>query len=319
MKKQLKVLLIFVACLILAVSSIFISNNYIVILIDQILINIIVLMGLNFVTGMMGQMNLGTAGIMAIGAYTTALLCTKLGLSPWVSMLFVVVMGIVVGVCIGYPSLRIKGIYLALTTLGFSEIVRIVITNLVDLTGGPSGIRAIPGFNLFGLEIKGAHAYLYLFLAIAFVLLMVTLYVTNSKWGRAIKAVSNNELAVEACGIKLSTVKVFAFTLCCVYASIGGALYAHLIGYISPSDFTMKVTIKYLMMLMVGGIGSTSGNILGAILVTLLPEMLRNFDNYYWLAFSGVMLLMAILAPNGLISIGKRIFSFAKRKLKKGR
>lgn len=319
MKKQMKVLLIFVACLILAVSSIFISNNYIVILIDQILINIIVLMGLNFVTGMMGQMNLGTAGIMAIGAYTTALLCTKLGMSPWVAMLFVIVMGIVVGVCIGYPSLRIKGIYLALTTLGFSEIVRIVITNLVDLTGGPSGIRAIPGFSLFGLEIKGAHSYLFLFLAIAFVLMMVTLYVTNSKWGRAIKAVSNNELAVEACGIKLSTVKVFAFTLCCVYASIGGALYAHLIGYISPSDFTMKVTIKYLMMLMVGGIGSTTGNVLGAILVTLLPEMLRNFDNYYWLAFSGVMLIMSILAPNGLISIGKRVVSFAKRKLKKGR
>ena len=130
MKKSIKVLLIFVTCIILAVLSMFISNNYIVILMDQILINIIVLMGLNFVTGMMGQMNLGTAGIMALGAYTTALLCTKLGLSPWVAMLFVIVMGIVVGVCIGYPSLRIKGIYLALTTLGFSEIVRIVITNL---------------------------------------------------------------------------------------------------------------------------------------------------------------------------------------------
>ena len=168
MKKQLKVLLIFAACAILAATSVFINNNYIVILIDQILINIIVLMGLNFVTGMIGQMNLGTAGIMAIGAYTTALLCTKLGMSPWVAMLFVIVMGILVGICIGYPSLRIKGIYLALTTLGFSEIVRIVITNLVDLTGGPSGIRAIPGLILRALN-QGCTRVSFPFLPSAFV------------------------------------------------------------------------------------------------------------------------------------------------------
>ena len=230
------------------------------------------------------------------------------------SLLFVILMGIAIGIIIGYPSLRIKGIYLALTTLGFSEIVRILVTNLMDLTGGPSGVRAIPGFTFFGLQINSAHSYLFLFMAILFVLLVLTVYITNSKWGRAIKAVANNELAVEACGIRLSTVKVFAFTLCCVYGCIGGALYAHLIGYISPSDFSMKLTIKYLMMLMVGGIGSTGGNVLGAVLVTLLPELLRKFDNYYWLIFSAFMLIMAIFNPYGLLEIVQKITRYFRDK-----
>ena len=125
-------------------------------------------------------------------------------MSSWLSLLFVILMGIAIGIIIGYPSLRIKGIYLALTTLGFSEIVRILVTNLMDLTGGPSGVRAIPGFTFFGLQINSAHSYLFLFMAILFVLLVLTVYITNSKWGRAIKAVANNELAVEACGIRLS-------------------------------------------------------------------------------------------------------------------
>ena len=312
--KKYKVFWIFLTCAALALASLLVQNNYLIILADQIIISIIVLMGLNFVTSMMGQMNLGTAGIMALGAYTSALLCTKLSMSSWLSLLFVILMGIAIGIIIGYPSLRIKGIYLALTTLGFSEIVRILVTNLMDLTGGPSGVRAIPGFTFFGLQINSAHSYLFLFMAILFVLLVLTVYITNSKWGRAIKAVANNELAVEACGICLSTVKVFAFTLCCVYGCIGGALYAHLIGYISPSDFSMKLTIKYLMMLMVGGIGSTGGNVLGAVLVTLLPELLRKFDNYYWLIFSAFMLIMAIFNPYGLLEIVRKITRYFRDK-----
>ena len=134
--KKYKVLWIFLTCAALALASLLVQNNYLIILADQIIISIIVLMGLNFVTGMMGQMNLGTAGIMALGAYTSALLCTKLSMSSWLSLLFVILMGIAIGIIIGYPSLRIKGIYLALTTLGFSEIVRILVTNLMDLTGG---------------------------------------------------------------------------------------------------------------------------------------------------------------------------------------
>lgn len=317
MKKKTQVVLLLLAAVALIVLPDILTNNYYIIVCNQTLISIIVLMGLNFVTGLMGQMNLGTAGIMALGAYTSALFCTKLNMSPWIAMVFVVLMGCILGVALGYPSLRIKGIYLSLTTLGFSEIIRILLNNLVNLTGGPTGVRSIPKFSFFGILLKSSKQYYYLLLVFVVILMVIALAIINSKWGRAIKAIKDSDLAVEACGIKLSTVKVFAFTLCCVYGCIGGALHAHLIGYISPSDFTMDTTIKYLMMLMVGGIGSIGGNVLGAIIVNVLPEVLRFMDDYYWLVFSSIILVCSIVKPNGLMPELRKLFSAIARKLVK--
>lgn len=305
MKKQYRILLFALCAAGLIALPLVFTNSYLVILFDQTLISIIVLMGLNFITGLMGQMNLGTAGIMAMGAYTSALLCTKANMSPWLALVFVILMGCLLGVGLGYPSLRIKGIYLALTTLGFSEIIRIVINNLVDITGGPTGVRSIPGFNLFGFNIQGPRPFYYLLLVMTAVLLAIALRIISSKWGRAIKAIKDNDLAVEACGVRLANIKVFAFTLCCIYGCIGGAMYGHLIGYISPTDFTVDTTIRYLMMLMIGGIGSTGGNILGAVIVNMLPEMLRFLGSYYWIIFSIIILVFSVVLPNGLISLIK--------------
>lgn len=310
MKSIHRIIAIAGLCLLMMLLPVFISNDYIIILLDQTLISLIVLMGLNFITGLLGEMNLGTAGIMAMGAYTSAMLTTKLAMSPWLALVFVILTGFIIGIGLGYPSLRIKGIYLALTTLGFGEIIRIVINNLVNLTGGPTGIRNIPGFTFFGYIIKGARPYYYLLLAFAVILLIIAVRIIHSKWGRAIKAVKDNDLAVEACGIKLSSIKIFAFTLCCIYGCIGGAMYGHLIGYISPTDFSMDTTIRYLMMLMIGGIGSTPGNILGAVIVNILPEVLRFLGSYYWLVFSIIILIISVLIPHGLISVCK---SFGNR------
>ncbi len=318
MKKRTKVLLLTGLGLLLAALPVFITNAYAIIVINQTLISIIVLMGLNFITGLMGQMNLGTAGIMAMGAYTSALLTTKLSMSPWVALISAVLMGCILGIGLGYPSLRIKGIYLALTTLGFSEIIRLVINNLVDITGGPTGVRNIPCFKLFSYEIKGAVPYYYLLLIFVVVMIVIALRIIHSKWGRAIKAIKDNEVAVEACGIKLSTIKIFAFTLCCVYGCIGGALYGHLIGYISPTDFSVDTTIRYLMMLMIGGIGSIPGNVIGAVVVNVLPEALRFLGNYYWLIFSILILVSSVLLPNGLVSVIKMIYSKVSRFAVKG-
>jgi len=222
-------------------------------------------------------------------------------------MVFVILMGCILGVGLGYPSLRIKGIYLSLTTLGFSEIIRLVINNLVGLTGGPTGVRNIPDFNLFGYEISSARHYYYLLLVFVAALMLFAVGIIRSKWGRAMKAIKDADLAVEACGIKLSSVKIFAFTLCCIYGCIGGALYGHLIGYISPTDFTMDTTVRYLMMLMIGGIGSIGGNVLGAIIINMLPEALRFLDTYYWLVFSILVLISSILIPNGLVSVMRKL------------
>lgn len=316
MKRVSNVLLMALLLAALILLPIIINSTYIIIVLGQTLISIVVLMGLNFITGLMGQMNLGTAGIMALGAYTSALLCTRLSMSPWLAMLFVILMGGLLGVGLGYPSLRIKGIYLALTTLGFSEIIRLVLNNLIDLTGGPTGVRNIPDFNLFGYEISGARPYYYLLLTFVIVLMIIAIRIIKSKWGRAIKAIKDSDMAVEACGISLSSIKIFAFTLCCIYGCIGGALYAHFIGYISPADFTTDTSIRYLMMLMIGGIGSTAGNVIGAIIVNILPEMLRFLDSYYWLVFSTVVLVCSVVIPNGLVSVVHGAFQRLSARLK---
>lgn len=286
----------------------FLSNNYHLNLLIQVLINTIIVAGLNFITGLTGQMNLGTAGIFAMGAYTSALLSTKLAINPWLGLLAAIAMGLVIGIALGYPSLRVKGVYLSLTTIGFSEIVRILITNMSDVTGGALGVSGIPAFSIFGFQFNTNRRVFYLYLALAVLLVLIAWRIVNSKWGRAFKSIRDNAEAVEAVGLNISTLKIMAFTLAAVFGCIAGSLYAHYIGFINPSAYNLEFSINYVVMLIIGGVGSVPGNILGAALITLVPEGLRFMENYYWLVFSVITLLFVIFLPNGIVSLfkGKR-------------
>lgn len=298
MKK--KKLLAYGICLILAVILPHVlGGNYYLSLYGQALINIIIVLGLNFITGLTRNMNLGTAGIMALGAYTSALLSVKLGVSPWLGLAASVVMGFLIGRGLGYPSLRVKGVYLSLTTIAFGEIVRLVLNNTTKITEGAQGVKSIPLYSLFGYQIQRGIPFYYLLLVIMLLLLWVSHRIVNSKWGRAYKAISDNPDAAESLGIDIAKIKVMAFTLAAIYASVGGALYAHLIGYINPQTFTFDMSIRFVIMLMVGGIGLVRGNIFGAIIVTLLPELLRFLGDYYQLVFYVVAFIGAIKLPQG--------------------
>jgi len=317
LKRKISLITVLVLLIIFLMIPVFVKQTYFIILFDNVFISIIVLIGLNFLSGLMGEINLGTAGIMAMGAYTSALLCTRLHMSPWLGLVGAIVMGLLIGICLGYPSLRMKGIYLALTTLGFAEIVTIIINNL-KVTGGTTGIRNIPAVSIFGHELSAAQDFYYFILVCVIIILLITYKIINSKWGRVIKAIKDNDVAVEACGIKTANIKIKVFTLCSIYGCIGGALYSQLNGYICPSDFTLNSSITYLMMLMLGGIGSVPGNIIGAFVITMLPEYLRFLQNYYWLTFSVIILIFSVLLPNGLISLFKalyqRLFDLITRK-----
>ncbi len=281
----------------------FVTNTYDRMLFDQTLINIMAVVGLNFITGLTGQVNLGMAGIVAAGAYTSALLTTKFLLSPWLTLVCAVLVGIVIGVVLGWPSLRIKGIYLALTTIGFGEIVRLLLTNMADITGGTQGVLNIPPYTLFGLQIDNEGAYYYLLLTAVIGMVLLAQRVIDSKWGRVFKAIRDNDQAAEVCGVNIAEIKITAFILSTVYASIAGAFYAHLMGYINPADFNFDLSVKYLMMLMLGGIGSVPGGIIGGIVITTLPEYLRFLKDYYWLIFSILVLVAVVVLPNGLVSV----------------
>lgn len=283
-----------------------VTNTYYVTMFCLALIYIIIAFGLNFITGMTGQMNLGTAGIYCLGAYTSALLATKAGISPWLALFAVIGVGFLVGVGLGYPSLRLEGVYLSLTTIAFGEVVRLLVNNMTNFTGGAQGVRNIPPYSIFGYEIVSKTQNYYFILAFVIVFAVISYRIMNSKWGRAFIAIRDNIEAVETCGINTATIKIIAFTLAAIYGCVAGALYAHYSTYINASTFTLNLSVSFVVMIMVGGIGSMWGCVLGAIIVSMLPEFLRFLGEYYQITYSTVILLCAVFLPGGIINTIKR-------------
>lgn len=303
MNKSVKITGLIALIVALSIIPVVDKNTYHHIVMCQTLVNIVVVSGLNFITGLTGQMNMGTAGIMALGAYSAALCSTKFNLPIFVGFLVSIIMGLVIGKGLGYPSLRLKGVYLSLTTIGFSEITRLILTNWVDLTGGTMGVQNIPWINFFGFKLDSSFKIYYLYLIIAVLVTVAAYRIIHSKWGRVFKAIRDNVEAVEASGVDIAKMKILAFTLATVLGCFGGAMYSHMMGYINPTTFTQDLSANYLAMMMIGGIGTVGGNVLGAAAITILPEVLRFMENYYWLVFSTIALLFAIFLPNGIVSL----------------
>lgn len=301
--------IILLACALL-VPIIFSGNRaYICQMLCTAMLYLVAVFGLNFVTGMSGQINIGMAGTFCLGAYTSALLTVKVGLSPWLALPAVILMGVLVGLILGYPSLRVKGIYLALTTIALTEIVRKVITNLSDLTGGSMGVKNIPDFSLFGFELNSPVRFYYFMVAVVTLLALLCNYIIHSKWGRAFFAVKDDDTAAESCGINITAIKLTAFTLSSIFGCLAGALFAHQQGYLNPTTFTLEMSFTFIIMMAFGGAGNVYGCIIGALSITVLPELLRFLGEYYKIVYSAIVLLIAIFVPGGVISIGKRLFS----------
>ncbi len=313
-KKNLAPVMILMLAILLPV---FISNNYYVVIFNQILIYSIIVFGLNFITGLTGQTNLGTAGIMALGGYVSAILCTKCGWSPWFSTLLAVFAGYFIGVLLGYPSLKLKGVYLALTTLAFNEVVRLLSTNLTGLTGGTQGIKNIPRYSLFGFELDTNRKYYYFVLVIAVLMFLVSVRIVHSKWGREFKAVRDNIDALPSLGLDVKKIKIRAFTLAAVYGAFGGALYVHFNMYMNSSTYTVDLSIKMLIMLLFGGIGNVVGNVFGTAVVIFLPEALRFLGDYYQVVFYAIALGCSLFFPNGIISMFQGIGRFFRNRVQK--
>lgn len=302
--KMKKISVTMISIVIAIIVPLLVTDNYNRGIFIMALINIIVVLGLNFITGLTGQMNLGTAGIFAVGAYTTALLTTKVGLSPWLTIIASIVMGLIIGVGLGFPSLRVQGVYLALTTIGFSEIIRILISNF-KFTNGIMGIRNIPTFSIGGFVLDDKLSVYYLYLVFVIIMGIIAYRITYSKWGRLFKAIRDNYEAVQASGVNIATPKIMAFTLAAIYGCVAGSLYAVHMEFITPSVFTFDLSTTFIIMMMLGGIGSVPGAVLGAIVCTILPEKLRFIGNWYWIVFSIIVLLIILFRPNGVISFFK--------------
>lgn len=252
-------------------------------------INIILATSLNIVTGFTGQLSLGHAAFMGIGAYTSAILTLKISV-PFVPALIAGgVIAAVFGILIGIPTLRLKGDYLAIATLGFGEIIRIIALNL-KITGGTVGLRGIKQETTF------------LVVLIVLVLTIFTIRrIINSRVGRTFISIREDEIAAEAMGIETTKYKVLAFALAAFYAGIAGGLFAHYFRYINPNSFGFMRSIEILSMVVLGGMGKISGSIVGAAVLTAAPELLRSISAYRQLIYGALLVIMMIVRPEGIL------------------
>jgi branched-chain amino acid transport system permease protein len=266
------------------------------------LVMVIAVIGLNITMGYAGQVSLCHAAFMGVGAYITALFITH-GHSFWIALLVVIAAEIGLGIVIGYPSLKVKHMYLALVTLGFGRIFYVFVQNASDITGGPTGIGDITRPNLLFVNLDSDLGFYYFILASAVLVILSAAWIAKSKWGRAFKSLRVNEVKAAMVGVDIRKYKLLSFVLGAIYAGVGGCLYACLLEYIGPSGFTDMITFRMIMMLVIGGLGRLEGAILGAGIVTLLPEALRAYEQYYILIFAAITMIMIIFVPKGGIWI----------------
>jgi branched-chain amino acid transport system permease protein len=266
-------------------------------------ISAIVVIGLNFAFGYAGLITLAQAAFVGCGAYVTAILTASAGFSPWLSIPLATAFGGVFGVAIGLPILRLKGHYLALATLGLNVSFGIVATNWKSLMGGTDGISGIPALTVGSFSLGTDHRYFYVLWVALVAATWVAWRIRISHVGLAMIAVRDDEIATATSSVGVTRIKVQAFALSAVYAALAGALFAHMTNFVAPDDFALSQSIVYLAMLIIGGEGSIIGAIAGAIIVTFMPELMRDLGSAYMIFFGCLMLLILIFLPKGLLSL----------------
>jgi branched-chain amino acid transport system permease protein len=280
----------------------FTPEGYVIQLLNIAILNAIVVLGLNYVTGWTGQINFGQAAFYGLGAYTTAI-ATKAGL-PWIATPFLsTVMVILASLILGLPTLRLRTHYLAMTTIGFGEIVRLIIVHWEPVTGGTSGLRAIPGISIFGFGPQGQIQHFYILMMALAIAVVIATRIRHSTLGRAMIATKDSEIGAEQSGVDTVRTKLFAFMIGAVYAGLAGCLYASSIRFISPDSFSGTQAVLLMTMLIVGGMGSIVGCIVGAVTLTILPEVLRSLGQWYLVLYGLGVICVIVLAPGGLASV----------------
>ena len=268
-------------------------------------------LGLNIVVGFAGLLDLGYVAFFAVGAYTTAVLTSPTGGAGWIfwaAVPFVVLAAAVAGLTVGTPVLRMRGDYLAIVTLGFGEIARLLFLSdwLAPTFGGAQGIKAIPDITIGPWEIRGPQAFLYPLLVLILLAAYVSHALQNSRIGRAWMAMREDESVAEAVGVNIVAAKLSAFIVGAILAGLGGALFATKIGSIFPNSFDIIVSITVLVVVIVGGMASVPGVILGAVVLVGLPELLREFEDFRFLIYGALLIFMMLRRPEGFIPSRRR-------------
>lgn len=264
-------------------------------------IHTLLAVALNLLLGYAGQISLGQAAFFGLGAYASGILTATHGLNPWLAMAAVAAAVGALAFLIGFPILKLKGHYLAMATLGFGIIVYIVFNEAVELTGGPSGFSGIPNLSLGGISFDSDFKNYYLIWGITLLTVLLSVNLVNSRIGRGLRAIHDSEVAARVMGVNVRFLKVQIFALSAVISSVAGSLYAHTMTFVSPTSFGFNFSVELVTMVIIGGLGSIYGSFLGAALLTLLPEILRAFQDYDIIVYGFLLIFMTMFMPGGLI------------------
>ncbi|MEK7361810.1 MAG: branched-chain amino acid ABC transporter permease [Pseudomonadota bacterium] len=296
----------------IALLPLILSNKYFYDIAILVGLNAIVCVGLNLLIGYAGQISLGHAGFFGLGAYGSAILASRYGWPPLAAMLVTTLAVAALAFAVGRSILRLKGHYLAMATLGLGVIIFMIITTEDKFTGGPDGISVVP-FSIGGFVLQGERAWYWVVAALLLVAVWLALNLIESPTGRALRALHSSEVGAEVVGINAADHKVMVFVISAVFASLAGSLAAHYSGFVTPGKVTFLHSIELVTMVVFGGMASTFGAVVGAAVLTTLPQLLTVFKDYEMMVFGAVMMGTMIFLPRGVVPSLARLFAPRQR------
>jgi branched-chain amino acid transport system permease protein len=297
-KRNKQFLVVYALCVFML--PFFLKNNYHLMVLNVAALNIIIVIGLNLLMGFAGQISLGHAAFFGMGAYLSGILTTTFGFPVWPTMILAGLVTGGVAYLLGIPTLKLEGHYLVMATLGFNVIVYIVMIQWDRVTGGPSGFAGIPPLRVGNFVFNADRRIYYLFGTISAGILLLAFNLIHSRVGRAMAALSHNEIAARCSGIDTERYKINIFVLSAILASLAGSLYAHYITFVSPGSFSIFYSLQVVTMVLIGGMGSLWGSVFGAFLLTVLPEFLHAVKEYNVLVYGMILMVVLIFFPQGL-------------------
>lgn len=299
-KRQRLIFFIFAAAALAA--PLFLKGNYLLNVLVFVGINTMLAVALNLLLGYAGQISLGHAAFFGMGAYVSGIITSRFPIDPFLIMILGALLAGALAFVIGFPILKLKGHYLAMATLGFGIIMYIIFNETVDWTGGPSGLSGIPNLRIGSLVFDNDLNNYYLVWVFTLTIMLLSINLSQSRIGRALRAIHDSEVAARVMGVNARTLKVQIFTVSAVISAIAGSLYAHIMTFIAPASFGFNFSVELLTMVVIGGLGSIYGSFLGAAILTMLPEILRVFQDLDIIIYGLMLILMTMYMPGGLIS-----------------
>lgn len=281
-------------------------------------IHSILALALNLLLGYAGQISLGHAGFFGLGAYISGILTATYSFNPWLAMLIAAAVVTLLAFAVGFPILKLKGHYLAMATLGLGIIIYIVFNEAVDQTGGPSGLSGIPNLRIGTFTFDSDIRNYYLIWTFTLVAIGLSLNLVHSRIGRALRAIHDSEVAARVIGVNSRLLKVQIFALSAALSAVAGSLYAHTMTFVAPASFGFNFSVELVTMVIIGGLASIYGSLLGAALLTVLPELLRAFQDYDIIVYGLLLILMTMFLPGGLAKGFPQAASYLRTKFGRG-